>query len=110
MPRSWTSVLRLCAPFFTCLYLREGEKWVPQEELLIPRASHRMSGEPDARLLDLLEAWERAANVLQKEETSVAVRLQRELLQHWRNWDKSLVAFRRVPQPRFSQLRERLFT
>src|SRR5206468_6644294 len=36
-------------------------------------------------------------------------RLQSELLENWKNWDKAIAAFRRIPQPRFAPLRERLF-
>ena len=65
--------------------------------------------ETGGRLLDLLDTWQQAAKALHREETSVAVRLQSDLLKSWKNWNKALAAFRRVPEPRFSSLRERLF-
>lgn len=103
-------VVEICAAALrSFLYLREGETWELREHLLIERAGYRIEGELDGRLLDLLETWQQAAKTLHREETSVAVRLQSDLLKGWRNWDKALAAFRRVPEPRFSPLRERLF-
>jgi hypothetical protein len=103
-------VLKICAlALRSFLYLREGETWELQEHLLIERAGYRIEGELDGRLLDLLETWQQAAKALHKEETSLAVRLQLDLAKGWKNWNKALAAFRRVPEPRFSPLRERLF-
>src|ERR1035441_8227535 len=103
-------VLEICAAALrSFLYLREGETWELQEHLLIERAGYRVGGELDGRLLDLLGTWQQAAKTLDREETSVAVRLQSDLLKGWRNWDKALAAFRRVPEPHLSSLRERLF-
>ena len=104
-------ILDLCAAALrSFLYLREGEKWELRQELLMTRAGYRMDRLQDARFLDLLEIWGRAAIALKEEEIAAAVRLQTELFEGWRNWDKAMAAFRRVPQPTFSVLRERLFT
>jgi hypothetical protein len=91
------------------LHLGEGGNFNLGEQLLVVRAGYRLDGQPDARLLDLLEICGRSAHALQDEEAAVAARLQSDLLKHWRNWDKAIAAFRRVPQPRFTSLRERLF-
>jgi hypothetical protein len=103
-------ILALCATALrSFLHLREGEKWEIREELLVARAGYRLNGPWDARLPDLLQIWGRSARALQEEEIAVAARLQADLLEDWRNWDKAIAAFRRIPQPRFAPLRERLF-
>jgi hypothetical protein len=103
-------ILALCAAALrSFLHLREGEKCELREELLVVRAGYRLNGQWDARLLDLLQIWGRSAFALQKEEIAAAARLQSDLLEDWRNWDKTIAAFRRIPQPRFASLRERLF-
>ncbi len=103
-------VLPVCAAALrSFLGLREGEKWELREELVAENAGYRLNGRLDARLVDLLEIWGRSARALGEEEIATAARLQSELLENWKNWDKAIAAFRRVPQPRFSPLRERLF-
>ncbi len=56
-----------------------------------------------------LQIWARSARALKEEEIAVAARLQSDLLKDWRNWDKAIAAFSRIPQPKFSPLRECLF-
>jgi len=109
--KEYAEVADLCAiAVRSFLYMREGEKWDPREDLLIERAGYRINEEPDARLLDLLQGWEHSASALEKEEISAAIRLQSDLLRGWRNWDKALAAFRRLPQPHCASLQERLFS
>lgn len=104
-------ILGVCAAALgSFLRLREGEKWELRKELLVARVGDRLNGQSDARLRDLLEIWGRSARALQEEEIAVAASLQSDLLEDWRNWDKAIAAFRRVPQPRFAQLRECIFT
>jgi hypothetical protein len=103
-------ILALCAAALrSFLYLREGERWELREELLVARAGYRLNGQLDARLPDLLQIWGRSARALEEEEIAAAARLQSDLLEEWRNWDKAIAAFHRIPQPRFAPLRERLF-
>lgn len=104
-------VLSLCAAALrSFLCLREGEKFDIRGDLLVERAGYRLDGQPDARLLDLLDIWREAANALQEEEIAAALQLQAELLKGWKNWDRAIAAFRCVPQPRFFSLRECLFS
>jgi hypothetical protein len=108
--KKYAEILALCAAALrSFLHLREGEKWELREELLVSRAGYRVNGQWDARLLDLLQIWRRSARALQEEEIAVAARLQSDLLEDWRNWDKAIAAFRRIPQPRVAPLRERFF-
>jgi hypothetical protein len=108
--KKYAETLILCAAAVrSFLYLREGENWELPEKLLIACAGYRVNGQFDARLLELLKIWGPSAATLQEEEIAVAARLQSDLLQDWRNWDKALAAFRRIPQPRFAPLRKRLF-
>ena len=103
-------VLDLCAAALrSFLYLRAEDKWDLRQELLVTRAGYRLDRISDVRLLNLLEIWGRAAMALKEKEIVAAVRLQAELLEGWRNWEKAIAAFHRVPQPTFSALRERLF-
>lgn len=92
------------------LYLREEEKWDLRENLLVPRAGSGRGVEPDARLFELFNIWHDAANALHQEEVAVAIRLQSDLLKDWRNLDKAIAAFRRVPEPLLASLRKCLFT
>ncbi len=106
--KKYAEVVASCAAALrSFLHLREGEEWELRKDLLV--AGYRMNGEGDAPLLDLLQIWGRSARALQEEEITVAARLQFDLLKDWRNWDKVIAAFRRIPQPRFSPLRECLF-
>src|SRR6266576_580425 len=103
-------VLPVCAAALrSFLGVPEGEKWDLREELLVESAGYRLNGRLDARLGDLLEIWGRSSRALGEEEIATAARLQSELLENWKNWDKAIAAFRRIPQPRFAPLRERLF-
>ena len=107
----YAEILKVCdVTLHSFLHLREGEQRDLRENLLFLRAGWSRSEEPDARLLELLGAWEQAAGNLKNEEMAVAIRLQIALLRDWRNWDKALAAFHHVPQPHFSALRERLFS
>ena len=65
---------------------------------VVESAGYRLNGRLDARLVDLLEIWGRSARALGEEEIATAARLQSELLENWKNWDKAIAAFRRVPQ------------
>lgn len=106
----YAEVLKVCdVALRSFLHLPAGERRDLREHLLFPRAGWSRSEEPDARLLELLGAWEQAADNLKNEELTAAIQLQIGLLRGWSNWDKALAAFRRVPQPHFSALRERLF-
>ncbi len=108
--KKYAEILALCAAALrSFLHLREGEKWELREELLVVRAGYQLNGQWDARLLNLLQIWGRSARALQEEEIAAAARLQSDLLGDWKNWDKAIAAFRRIPQPRFAPLRERLF-
>ena len=108
--KKYAEILALCAAALrSFLHLREGEKWELREELLVARAGYQLNGQGDARLLNLLQIWGRSARALQEEEIAAAARLQSDLLGDWKNWDKAIAAFRRIPQPRFAPLRERLF-
>ncbi len=103
-------VLPVCAAALrSFLGVPEGEKWDLREELLVESAGYRLNGRLDARLGDLLEIWGRSSRALGEEEIATAARLQSELLENWKNWDKAIAAFRRIPQPRFVPVRERLF-
>jgi hypothetical protein len=103
-------VLPVCAAALrSFLGVREGEKWELREELVVESAGYRLNGRLDTRLVDLLEIWGRSARALGEEEIATAARLQSELLENWKNWDKAIAAFRCVPQPRFAPLREHLF-
>jgi hypothetical protein len=103
-------ILAVCtAAMRSFLHLREGEKWELREELLVARAGYRLNGQWDAPLMNLLQIWGRSACGLQQDEIATAARLQSDLLENWRNWDQAIAAFRRIPQPRFASLRERLF-
>ena len=107
----YAEILKVCdVTLHSFLHLREGERRDLRENLLFLRTGLSRSEEPDARLLELLGAWEQAAGNLKNEEIAVAIRLQIALLRDWRNWDKALAAFHHVPQPHFSALRERLFS
>lgn len=109
--KEYADVLSLCATaLHSFLYLRAEDKWDLRRELLVTRTGYRLDRLSDARLFDLLEIWGRAAHVLKEEEIAVAVLLQADLLEGWKNWNKAITAFRRVPQPIFSVLRETLFT
>ena len=109
--KEYVEILDVCAAALgSFLHLQKGEKWELRKELLIARAGNRLNGQLAVRLKDVLEIWGRSARALQKEEIAVAASLQSSLLEHWRNWDKAIGAFRRVPQPRFAQLRVCLFT
>jgi hypothetical protein len=108
--REHTEVLSVCAAALrSFLGPWEGEKWELREELVVESAGYRLNGRLDTRLVDLLEIWGRSARALGEGEIAAAARLQSELLKNWKNWDKAVAAFRRVPQPRFAPLRERLF-
>lgn len=108
--RKHAEVLAVCASALrSFLGPWEAEKWGLREELVIESAGYRLNGRLDARLVDVLEIWGRSARALGEEEIAAAARLQSELLENWKNWDKAIAAFRRVPQPRFALLQERLF-
>ena len=103
-------VLRLCAAALrSFLYLRTEDKWDIRHEFLVARIGYRLDRLSDGRFMKLLEIWERAARIQKEEEVATAIRLQGELLKGWRSWDSAIAAFRRVPQPAFAGLRERLF-
>ncbi|MBI5210135.1 MAG: hypothetical protein HY927_09225 [Elusimicrobia bacterium] len=103
-------VFQVCAEAATSfLSLRDGTKWDPRESLLAPHGGGPTDEEPDDRFKQLLEAWMRAATALGREDSAEAIRLQSALLSSWRNWDKALAAFGRVPSPRFDAMRDRLF-
>jgi hypothetical protein len=109
--KEYVEILGVCAAALgSFLRVQKGAKWELRKELLVVRAGNRLNGKLDVRLQDLLKIWARSARALQKEEIAVAASLQSDLLEHWRNWDKAIAAFRRVPQPRFAQLRICLFT
>ena len=108
--KKYAEILVLCAAALrSFLHLREGENWELRQELLVARAGYRVNRQWDARVLDLLQIWGRSASALQEEEIAAAARLQSDLLEDWTNWDKTIAAFRRIPQPKFTPLRERLF-
>lgn len=104
-------ILKICGEALrSFLHLRPEEKWDVRENFLAPRAGWHQNGEPDARLLQVLEAWENAARALKEGEAAAAIRLQADLLRNWKNWDKALAAFQRITDPGFFPMRQRLFT
>ena len=106
--KNYAQASGLCAAALSSfLRLPQGEKWELRKNLLA--GSYRMNGEGNTPLQNLLQIWGRSARALQEEEVAVAARLQADLLKDWRNWDKAIAAFRRIPQPGFSALGECLF-
>ncbi len=104
-------ILKVCHEALRAfLRLREGESYDLRAKLLIPHSGVDLRDGPNAQLPKLLEGWGQAARAMQEEELSATVRLQADLLLGWRNWDQALAAFRRVPQPRCSEIRDRFFS
>ncbi len=100
---------QICAEAATSfLYIRDGKKWDPRETLIAPRGGPT-SERPDERFILLLTAWKQAAAALGRKDTADAIRLQASLLADWRNWDRALAAYRRVPSPGLDLMRDKLF-
>ncbi|MEK7286950.1 MAG: hypothetical protein AAB091_00110, partial [Elusimicrobiota bacterium] len=88
---------QVCAEAATSfLRIHDGKKWDPRETLIASRGGSPTSEKPDEQFVFLLRAWEQAAAVSGGEDTAEAIRLQSDLLAHWKNWDKALAAFSRV--------------
>ena len=103
-------LFQVCAEAATSfLSLRDGKTWDPRESLLVPRGNGPTRENPDERLIFLLGAWKQAAVALGREDTGAAIQLQLDLLANWKNWDKALAAFSRIPPPGFDAMRDKLF-
>ena len=101
---------QVCAEAATAyLYIRDGKNWDPRETLIVSQAGGPRGEEPDERFISLLEAWRQASAALGRKDAAEAIRLQSHLLANWRNWDKALNAFSRVPSPTLDALRDKLF-
>lgn len=101
---------QVCAEAATAfLYIRDGSKWGPRETLIASLGGGPHGEKPDERFIFLLEAWQRAAVALGRNDTAEAIRLQSALLACWRNWDKAFAAFNRVPAQELSGMRDKLF-
>ncbi|MBI2317133.1 MAG: hypothetical protein HYU75_09055, partial [Betaproteobacteria bacterium] len=91
------------------LRLKTGETWDPRETLLIALPGLRSRYDWHAAALRLLDSWRKVAVGLGQEEIACALELQVAVGRQWMDGDAALEAFRRVPSPRFSGMRERLF-
>ena len=101
---------QVCAEAATSfLHIRDGKKWDPRETLIASRGSGLTSEKPDERFIFLLTSWNKAAAALGREDTAEAIQLQSCLVADWRNWDKALAAFKRVPSPGLDAMRDKLF-
>jgi hypothetical protein len=101
---------QVCAEAATAfLYIRDGGKWDPRETLIASQGGGTRGEKPDERFIFLLEAWQQAAAALGRNDTAEAIRLQSDLLACWRNWDKALAAFNRVPSQSLNAMRDKLF-
>ncbi|HAH05674.1 MAG TPA: hypothetical protein DCM05_03965 [Elusimicrobia bacterium] len=101
---------QVCAEAATSyLYIRGGKNWDPRETLIASRGGGLRGKEPDERFIALLTTWRQVAAALGREDTDEAIRLQSALLSDWRNWDRALSAFSRVPSPAFDAMRDELF-
>ncbi|MBI4800972.1 MAG: hypothetical protein HY796_00440 [Elusimicrobia bacterium] len=101
---------QVCAEAATSfLYIRDEKKWDPRETLIASCGGGPRSEKPDERFISLLEAWQQAAAALGRNDTAEAIQLQSGLFADWRNWDKALAAFSRVPSPGLDSMRDKIF-
>ena len=101
---------QVCAEAATAfLYIHGGGKWDPRETLIASQGGGTRGEKPDERFIFLLEAWQQATAALDRNDTAEAIRLQSDLLAGWRNWDKALAAFNRVPAQGLNAMRDKLF-
>ena len=91
------------------LRLETGEAWDPRATLLISHAALRYRSDQHAWALGLLESWRKVATGLGQEEMACALELQLAVSRRWADGDAVMAAFGRVPSPRFSDMRDRLF-
>ena len=91
------------------LRLKTGEAWDPRATLLIFHPALRHWNDQHAAALPLLESWRKVATGLGQEEMACALELQLAVSRRWADGDAALAAFRQVPPPRFSDMRDRLF-
>ncbi len=91
------------------LRLKTGEAWDPRATLLVFHPALRHWNDRHAAALPLLESWRKVATGLGQEEMACALELQLAVSRRWADGDAALAAFRQVPPPRFSDMRDRLF-
>jgi len=91
------------------LRLKTGEAWDPRTTLLVFHPALRHWDEQHAAALRLLESWHKVAIGLDQQELASALELQLAVGRRWTDGDAVLAAFRQIPSPRLSEMRDRLF-